>query len=196
MGYLRSRLALVVAAAIAFTGVVSADSTSRAAIDFTVVDPQLKELEFGKGFDAIAAWIGKRLDRVYLPKISAASDANERARVRARRDQEIAQMQTSEVIFDGRETGFESSIISSEYGVGTNETMYTYKEGAATHFFFMHEGKLWKYARVMGAESLFPARMASFQNGFGEPSGKSSVPQAPPVSSSKVFIPSELTKYG
>lgn len=167
-GQLQGKLALVVVMAMAL-GTATTNSSARAAIDFTVIDSQLRTLEFGKGFEAIADWIGKRLDRIYLPRIAQASDANERARVRARRDQEIAEMKANEVIFDGRRTGFEGSVIASEYGVGTNESMYTYKEGAATHFFLMHEGKLWKYARVMGTDARFEARLSSFQVGLGSP---------------------------
>lgn len=142
---------------------------ARADVDLEVIDPTLKELKFGQDFEAISEWIGKRLDKVYLPRIARTSDANERARLRARRDQEVVLMKNAESRFDGRVTGFEASIIAGEFGVGTGESMFSYKEGAETHFFFMHDDKLWKYARVMLDGPSFLSRVATFQNAFGTP---------------------------
>jgi len=146
---------------------------ARADVDLEVIDPTLKDLKFGQDFEAVSEWVGKRLDKVYLPRIARATDANERARLRARRDQEIVLMRNTEVLFDGRDTGFEASIVASEFGVGTNESMFSYKEGAETHFFLMHSGKLWKYARVLPDSPSFIGRVTSFQSAFGAPSNMS-----------------------
>jgi|GEM_PF-1503324 len=142
---------------------------ARADVDLEIIDPTLKDLQFGQNFGAISDWIGKRLDKVYLPRIARTSDANERARLRARRDQEIVLMRNAEVQFDGRDTGLGASIIAGEFGVGTDESLFSYKEGAETHYFFMHDDKLWKYARVMIDGPTFLGRVATFQNAFGAP---------------------------
>lgn len=155
--------------ALAVLAVLGGAGGARAAVNLEIVDPQLEELAFGADFEAIAAWVGKRLDKVYLPRIANAPDANERARLRARREQEIVLLRNAEVRFDGRQTGFEVSIIANEFGVGTDESMYRYKEGLETHYFFMHQGKLWKYARALSDGPTFAARYTAFQNAFGVP---------------------------
>ena len=144
---------------------------ARADLDYAVVDPDLKELKFGAGFDGVSQWLGKRLDKVYLPRIAKTRDANERARLRARRDQELVLLKNAEIVFDGRETGLEGSLVAGEFGVGTNESLYVYKEAGQTHYFFMYNGKLWKYGRALESEAPFLARIASFQGAFGTPAG-------------------------
>jgi hypothetical protein len=102
-----------------------------------------------------------------------AEDGNERARLKEERDRELGLMKAAEVTFDGRHTGYETSIVSSEFGVGTDESMYVYKEGAETHYFFMHEGKLWKYGRTFLDGPTFDARVALYQAKLGAPAAKS-----------------------
>lgn len=165
----RRLLALACLGILATSAAPASGAPARAPVDLTVIDPSLPELGFGRGFEAIAEWIGRRLDRVYLPRIAKATDGNERARLKARRDQEVALMENAEAVFDGRRTGFETSIVASEVGVGTEESLYMYKEGAETHYFFMHQDKLWKYGRALAEGPTYLGRVASYQQRFGEP---------------------------
>lgn len=144
-------------------------SQVHAAPDIRAVDPTLGDLRFGDGWETIAKWLGKRLDKVYLPRIQRAVDGNEKARLRARRDQEIGLVQTAEIIFDGRPTGLEQSVIAGEFGEGTKESLYVYKDGENTHYFFMRSGKLWKYIRSFGEGVSFKQRLQIFQESFGPP---------------------------
>jgi len=137
--------------------------------DIRAIDPTLGELRFGDGWETIAKWLGKRLDKVYLPRIQRAVDGNEKARLRARRDQEIGLVQTAEAVFDGRATGFEQSVVAGEFGEGTKESMYLYKDGEDTHYFFMRAGKLWKYIRSFSEGVPFKQRLQIFQEAFGPP---------------------------
>ena len=76
------------------------------------------------------------------------------------------------IAFDGRATGYETSIVASEFGVGTQESMYIYKEGGETHYFFMHDGKLWKYARTFLDGPTFDSRIALYKAKLGNPAAK------------------------
>lgn len=165
----RARGRLLALACLSMLATSGTGAHARAAVDLRVIDPTLPALAFGQGFEAIAEWIGKRLDRVYLPRIASATDGNERARLKARREQEIVLMQNAEAIFDGRNTGYELSIVASEFGVGTEESMFVYKEGNETHFFFMHQGRLWKYGRALPEGPSYLGRVASYQDAFGAP---------------------------
>lgn len=142
---------------------------SEAAVDVRIVDPQLASLPFGKDFDAIAVWLGKRIDKAWAPRIAKATELIEKTRLKAARDRELDLVRNNERIFDGRHTGLEVSIIAGEFGVNTGESLFSYKEGEETHYFFMHEGRLWKYLRVLAPAPSFAARMAQFQRGLGEP---------------------------
>lgn len=140
-----------------------------AAVDVRIVDPQLASLPFGKGIDAIAAWLDKRIDKLWAARIARAADPRDRARLKAERDRELEQIREDEKIFDGRATGLEQSIVAGEFGVGTGESLFRWKEGDETHYFFMHEGRLWKYLRVLAPGPTYALRMAQFQRGLGEP---------------------------
>ncbi|MBL8783268.1 MAG: hypothetical protein JNJ59_00090 [Deltaproteobacteria bacterium] len=160
-----SRIACVLFLALAPT----LASPAHAAPDIRAIDPTLGDLRFGDGWETIAKWLGKRLDKVYLPRIQRAVDGNEKARLRARRDQEIGLVQNAEVLFDGRPTGFEQSVIAGEFGEGTAESLFVYKDGEDTHYFFMRAGKLWKYIRSFGEGVSFKQRLQIFQESFGPP---------------------------
>ena len=89
-----SRIACVLFLALAPT----LASPAHAAPDIRAIDPTLGDLRFGDGWDTIAKWLGKRLDKVYLPRIQRAVDGNEKARLRARRDQEIGLVQIAGLV--------------------------------------------------------------------------------------------------
>lgn len=148
---------------------LSATLHAAAAVDVRIVDPQLASLPFGKGFDAIATWLDKRIDKLWAARIARAADPRDRARLKAERDRELEQIREDEQVFDGRATGLEQSIVAGEFGVGTGESLFRWKEGDETHYFFMVEGRLWKYLRVLAPGPTYPLRMAQFQRGLGEP---------------------------
>ena len=138
--------------------------------DVRVLETALGELPFGAGVERLTKWIGKRLDRTWGPRIVKAVDDHERAELRAAQDKELADVTGNEVVFDGRRTGWESSIIADEFAAGTSESAYVWRDGELAHFFFMHEGKLWKYARRLeDGAGPFAARLADYEAKLGAP---------------------------
>lgn len=136
--------------------------------DVRLFEPGLGELPFGDGVDGLTKWIGRRLDRTWGPRIAKAVDDKERAELRAARDKELADVTGNEVVFDGRRTGWESSIIAGEFEAGTHESAYLWRDGEVVHFFFMHEGKLWKYARRLeDGGGPFAGRLGEFESRLG-----------------------------
>ena len=144
-----------------------ADAVARVGADVRAVDPALGELPFGGDVAAIGKWIGRRIDRVWGPRIVKAVDDNERAQLRAARDKELADVTGNEVVCVGRRTGWGSSIIAGEFGAGTNESIYLWRDGEVVHFFFMHDGKLWKYAKKLEGGVGFPDRLTELQSKLG-----------------------------
>ena len=137
-------------------------------VDVRVLETGLGELPFGAGVEAIGKWVGRRLDRSWGPRIVKAVDDHERAELRAARDKELADVTGNEVVFDGRHTGWESSIIAGEFAAHTQESAYLWRDGEVVHFFFMHEGKLWKYARRLEADAgPFAVRLGEYETKLG-----------------------------
>ncbi len=166
-------LVSVLAVVVGLAGPVGPVGTGRAqaAVDLRSIDPELATLPFGKDIEAIELWVGKRLDRAAAGGLARAVDVKERARLRANRDRELEAMRLGEQVFDGRKTGLEFSIVASEFGVGTGESLLQHKEGEETHYFFLRDGKMWKYLRVLAPAPTYMGRMTAFQKALGEPSG-------------------------
>ena len=164
------RLQLLVSVLAAVVG-LAGTGRAQAAVDLRSIDPELATLPFGKDIEAIELWVGKRLDRSAAAGLARAVDRKERARLRANRDHELEAMRLGEQVFDGRKTGLEFSIVASEFGVGTGESLLQHKEGEETHYFFLRDGKMWKYLRVLAPAPTYLGRMTSFQKALGEPSG-------------------------
>ncbi len=137
-------------------------------VDVRVLETGLGELPFGAGVEGIAKWVGRRLDRTWGPRIVKAVDDHERAALRAARDKELADVTGNEVVFDGRRTGWESSIIAGEFAAETQESLYLWRDGEVVHFFFLHEGKLWKYARRLeDGAGPFATRLGDYEAKLG-----------------------------
>lgn len=144
-------------------------SAASAAVDLRRVDSSLVDLPFGGGVDDVATWVKHRLERVYAPRIKAAVDDNDRARLRAQLEREVFEFRSAIIAFDGRRTGYEVSPVAGEFMVGSDESMLVLRDRGGDHFFFFIDGKLWKYGRLLTTENPFADRIASQAHRLGPP---------------------------
>lgn len=144
-------------------------SAASAAVDLRRVDSSLVDLPFGGGVDDVATWVKSRLERVYAPRIKAAVDDNDRARLRAQLEREVFEFRSALIAFDGRRTGYEVSPVAGEFMVGSDESMLVLKDRGGDHFFFFIGGRLWKYGRLLTTENPFADRLASQAHRLGAP---------------------------
>jgi len=135
-------------------------SSAQAALDLRRVDSSLVDLPWGGDSKAVSGWVRQRLERLYAPRLKAAVDDNDRAKLRAQLDREVDDFGAQLVVFDGRRTGYEVSPVAGEFMAGTDETMLVLKDPGGDHFFFFINGKLWKYAKMLTTENPFPDRIA------------------------------------
>ncbi|PIE19401.1 MAG: hypothetical protein CSA66_02375 [Proteobacteria bacterium] len=142
---------------------------AQAALDLRRVDTFLAELPYGGDIDAVARWLQKRLEQRYAPKIKAALDDNERAKLRAQLDREVFDFRSRVIVFDGRRTGYEVSPIAGEFLVGSNESLAVYRERQGDLYFFFINGRLWKFGRADRPDSPFADRIATHSRRLGKP---------------------------
>lgn len=136
-------------------------------LSLRLVDQSLNTLPFGEDAKALQAWLEKRQQTLYAPKFNKAFDSHEKRMLRAELSKQIKDFTSSEIKFEGQRTGFETSVISGEFAVGSGESLLVYRDNAGTHFFFFSEGKLFKYARPLGKEVSFKERTATFARDLG-----------------------------
>ncbi|TNF31960.1 MAG: hypothetical protein EP329_11500 [Deltaproteobacteria bacterium] len=139
--------------------VVSTPS-AQANVDLRRVDSSLVDLPFGGDVDAVSSWVRQRLERLFAPRLKAAVDDNDRAKLRAQLDREVDDFNAHLVAFDGRRTGYEVSPVAGEFMAGSNESMLVLRDPDGDHFFFLIDGKMWKYARMLPIDNPFPDRIA------------------------------------
>jgi len=146
----------------------SLDAAS-ATVDLRRVDSSLVDLPFGGSVEQVVGWVKDRLSRDFAPRIKAAVDDNERARLRAQLDREIFEFRQQMVTFDGRRTGYEVSPVAGEFMVGSDERLAVLRDGLGDHFFFFIGDRFWKYGRLLRPDNPFADRIAAQARRMGAP---------------------------
>src|SRR5687768_3234455 len=104
--------------------------------------------KFGMSKDDVLKVLQKQLDERYEEKIKATTDMMIQDRLRKEKKDELARVNSSYVVFDGKRTGWDVSIVEGEFAHKTDESMldrWENKDGKnQRRFFFFHDGKLWK----------------------------------------------------
>ena len=104
--------------------------------------------KFGMTKDEILGTLQKQIDERYEDKIKATTDVVQQDRLRAQKKSELADAASTYVVFEGKKTGWDVSIVEDEFAHNTNESMMQRWENQGgknqRRFFFFYEGKLWK----------------------------------------------------
>lgn len=104
--------------------------------------------KFGMTKDEVVATLTKHIDESYEDKIKATSDIAQQDRLRKEKKAEAVRAAGTYTSFEGKHTGWDVSIIETEFAHNTNESMMERWENQGgknqRRFFFFFEGKLWK----------------------------------------------------
>jgi hypothetical protein len=98
--------------------------------------------------DEVLGVLKKQLDQKYEEKIKATTDVRAQDTLRAEKKADLARIGASYVVFQGKRTGWDVSIIEEEFAHNTGESMIERWENSGgknqRRFFFFHDGRLWK----------------------------------------------------
>lgn len=104
--------------------------------------------KFGMTKDEILGVLQKQINDRYDEKIKATTDVMVQDRLRKERKTELARTSSTYVTFDGKKTGWDVSIIETEFAHNTGESMMERWENENgknnRRFFFFKDQKLWK----------------------------------------------------
>ncbi len=142
------------------------------------IDADLDKLPLGQNKDAVFSWVRARMERELAPKLKACLDDSERLALRAAFERDLEALEGSVIPFDGRQTGFETSLVASEFAAGGNESLLVFREASGVHYFFFAGDRLWKYARPLTADVPFAQRVATLRADLGPVSGQSTIASA------------------
>ncbi|MBK9031752.1 MAG: hypothetical protein IPL61_10575 [Myxococcales bacterium] len=114
--------------------------------------------KFGMDKDEIIGTLAKQIDERFAEQISATSDVMSQDKLRKEKQKEIQRIKQSYIAFDGKKSGWDVSLIDSEFAHKTGESMLAYWENAGgknqKRFFFFYEGKLWKMFVAIDTKAL------------------------------------------
>jgi hypothetical protein len=104
--------------------------------------------KFGQSKDEVIGVLTAQLDERYAEQIAGTTDIYTQDKLRKEKKEERARITKSYVEFQGKKSGWDVSIIDTEFAHNTGETMLVYWENQGgknqRRFFFFHEGKLYK----------------------------------------------------
>ncbi|HUS31946.1 MAG TPA: hypothetical protein VMZ53_25770 [Kofleriaceae bacterium] len=104
--------------------------------------------KFGMTKDEILKVLQKQIDDRFEEKIKATTDVATQDKLRKEKKAELARTSSTYVKFDGKKTGWDVSIIETEFAHNTGESMMERweNEGGKNNrrFFFFKDEKLWK----------------------------------------------------
>ena len=104
--------------------------------------------KFGMTKDEILGVLQKSINERYEEKIKATTDVAVQDRLRKEKKAELARTSSTYVTFDGKKSGWDVSIVETEFAHGTGESMMERweNEGGKNNrrFFFFKDQKLWK----------------------------------------------------
>ena len=124
------------------------------------ISPMIEEYTWGMSKDDVIKILSKKIQSEYQDKMAKAADPIKEDKLHQTMLQKIKSVKDGYVEFKGQVTGFDSSLVKTEYTHKNGESMIMFPKDLKTdrkwddYFFFINE-KLWKMFRAFDAD-MFP----------------------------------------
>jgi len=122
------------------------------------------DLHWGMTKDELERKFKAAVKAKYQPLIAKTKSAIEEDHLREQERDELAAISKGYVEFDGRTTGWDVSFLKGEFAHKTNESMLVVRDNNSQNFYFLIDGKFWKWYKAFDA-AVFPANdFAAFES--------------------------------
>jgi len=149
--------------------IVAAGAFAQEGLHPARLDPSWKGLPFGGNRDQVMVVLKKRIQERYGAMIRDTLDVRDRDRLGREMQKEIDDVQSSRIVFDGTQTGWNVSILRDEFVSGMGIEMILVREGNARYFLFFLGGALYKLIETPQDPSRDSA-LTALTFTFGKPS--------------------------
>jgi hypothetical protein len=130
-------------------------------------DPKAGTFKWAMTAEDILAQVQKSIDAKYTARIEkAAQDPGKQQRIHDEKDREFAAVKKSYTKFEGNKTGWDVSIIGSEFEQNTGEAVVVTKEDIWTRYFFFFEDGLYKMFLAFNKDALEGKSFEDFGKGM------------------------------
>jgi hypothetical protein len=131
--------------------------------------------KFGMSKEDVVGVVSKELDVKYKEKLEGTTDVYAQDQLRKEKKKELARFASSWVSFDGKRTGWDVSLVESEFAHNTGEAMLVLWENQdgknQRRFFFFSEGQLYKMFISLDT-SAWPEETRNFDTFRGSMEGR------------------------
>lgn len=104
--------------------------------------------KFGMSKDEVIGVLSKQLDAKYKDKLEGTTDTYAQDQLRKEKKKELARLSAAYVVFNGKTTGWDVSLVEDEFAHNTGESMLVQWENQdgknQRRFFFFEDGQLYK----------------------------------------------------
>lgn len=120
---------------------------------------------FGMSKDDVLAVLAKQIDEAYADRLKGTTDVRKQDKLRAAKKKELADIKDTYMEFDGTVTGWDVSLIDTEFGHKNEESVLEFWENedgkSQRRFFFFDGGVLYKMALSLDVSDI-PAKDRTF----------------------------------
>lgn len=121
------------------------------------------EFKWGMSVEQVQKSMEQRVRDSYADELKKAiKDPTQYSRKRVEVEKEVKAIKANYVKFDGKKTGYGSSIVDQEFAQKTDESMLTSRDDKNTRYYFFVDGKLYKIFTAFGKEILADKTFTDF----------------------------------
>jgi hypothetical protein len=126
-------------------------------------DPKAGTFKWGMKPEEVMADVRASIEAKFQPRIAqAAQDPGKQQRLRDQQGKEITEVKKSFTKFEGQKSGWDVSIIGSEFQQNTAEAVLVTKEDVWTRYFFFFEDGLYKMFLAFNKDAIGGKTFADF----------------------------------
>lgn len=121
------------------------------------------EFKWGVSVEQVQKSVEKRVRDSYADGLKKAiKDPTQYSRMRTEVEKEVKAIKANYVKFEGRKSGYDSSIVDQEFAHKTEESMLTSRDDKNTRYYFFVDGKLYKIFTAFGKDVLADKSFSDF----------------------------------
>jgi hypothetical protein len=134
-----------------------------------LISMEFDTLPFEKDDAALFAYLDTLLSERILPQMQSATDEESKDKIRQQKEKQLEAIKATKTEFNNEKTGYEISIIGSEFTHGNGEYMYTFDDSGIQKYYFFINNKLWKLVCVYSDPKPFDQYLKELKGNLGEP---------------------------
>lgn len=130
---------------------------------------RMKKVPFGLGVGELVKHVEQHLRADYGERIATTTDIHQKDRLKAEIEVRVQAVRDSLVEFKGQKTGYNVSVVATEFAHSTGESMLVVPIARSHDYFFFVQGGLYKVVTTESRTTSFPVFLVNLTQLYGAP---------------------------